>query len=175
MPKSLVLAAVQEALEKANGVVDRAVLILTKAARTHPKLYRALCDPYLDGIARDHLNAEVRQVRHRVSEAAEKLFNEPPLPRTKTGNITPPEHRERVRSYGRSVLMFWPLPGGRYLKDAASGDLSSGIEHYTKQANTETRYAAFLTAVRAGLHGKQRVADVFDEDKLNAIWKKAGL
>ena len=170
---TILYTAIQTALQAAEGVTDRAVPILITADRKSPKLYRELCDTYLEGICRDLCNAANRQRRSGVAAKADnpETAHEPPLPR-KDGRIKPPADAG-LRSYGSSVLMFFQLPGGLYLKDATGFDLDAAIEHYTKQARTETQRASFLAMVRQGVKDRQRVETAFDESALNTLWRKA--
>ena len=172
----ILIKALQDVLAQSHGVVDRAVPRLVQMAQNDPALYHEMADPYMPGIARDLLNLQVRDVRRRVKVKAEAQFSDPPLPRTASGNINRPSHGERLREYGRSVLMFWQLPGGKYLKDANRGDLDAAIAHYSKQVQTETCYINFLRPLMRRVRTEaQRVGQMYTEDEINELWKAAGL
>jgi len=158
----LLPAAIEATLAAAFGVIEDAVPILIKAALKSPKLYRELTEPQLQRIAYDVLRQESRAQRRIIVEVASTPV---------TGdNRRPGRLPPSIQEYGEeNILCFLSLPGAGYLKDANRPQRLAAIEHYTKQAATETRLATFLTAVdkRAG---NRITRTVLNGAQLQKIW-----
>lgn len=101
-----------------------------------------------------------------------------------TKGVVPPtrsfeqaEARRRVRGsiIGTALLNFpLPTPGNKLLRNANAEEVYEAAMHYRGSATNALRHASWLSAVAAKLPKGKVVSDVFDNRKLNALYRNTG-
>lgn len=67
-----------------------------------------------------------------------------------------------------------PTPGNKLLRFANTDEVFEAAEHYRGTANNALKHAAWLSAVAKQLPKGKVVEDVFDNRRLNALYKNTG-
>lgn len=92
----------------------------------------------------------------------------------KTRGLTAQESiRRATRGATIMALLDFPLPtpGNKLLREANAAEVFEAAEHYRGTANNALKHAAWLSAVAKQLPKGKVVADVFDNRRLNALYK----
>ena len=144
--------AVQGA-ESVNDATDR----LLAMARGDASLMEAMMQPYARIAARTHVRYEMRDKRAKIwREQTVQPAND------RVGAL--------VRS-NMAMLMDFPLPGGKPLRDATRDEVSDAANSYRKQAVDMAQKSAWLKLVAENVPKGKTVGETLDELSL-ALFKE---
>lgn len=141
------------ALREADNDVVQAAQLMEGTINADERKYRMLMDPLVASACYTAVSQVVRASRGRAWTAP---------------NYTAGGNGSRVKLLSAGNLMMFPLPGGKYLRDANKAEVVAGAAFYEKQGRDMTLKSRFLSRVAEKL-GDRTVAAEFTEESLREL------
>ena len=151
------------ALDKFNGKIDPAVSYLRSQIINDPVLLESVLLEAIEVAVEDCVRAEHRHDRETIVKVA---WDRSILVDSSKRMAA------RVLADVRYTLLNFPLDGGLKLKDATKDQIQRTADRYQGTATDADFKFRFLAAVAKPMKVGQKAIDVYDDDKLQAVWNK---
>jgi hypothetical protein len=148
-------------LSDADGDVQSATEALVKVIKKDPQLYRALMDP----LVREACYSKVREI---CRSNRQSVWN--------TSQPTPVTGQQAISALAqatRSMLLNFPLPGGKALGDATRAEVETASREYLTNGKNMVVKGRWLAAVARLVPRNCVVRQKLTEQKLQSLKSKA--
>lgn len=157
-PKKLTLASVaRDALESADGDVQKGVKIMAARVRKNRALFMLLMDPLTDSACYSEIRGICKTDRREIWTAPNY---------SKSGNGA------RVKELAAGNLLMFQLPGGKLLGDARREEVEKAAHFYGEQADDMGHKARWLRNIAERVTGDKLVRQVLSDAQLRAMQAK---
>jgi len=147
-------------LERCKGDVQAATTELTNTIGSHPILYKTLMDPLLREACYNLIRGVCRANRRAIWHT--------PQPSVSTAK----QNVGVLAKATRTSLLYYPLHGGLFLKDAFKADVLNTVHYNETQGKDMLVKARWLTLVAERLPDNKKVGEVLTEKQLAALKTK---
>lgn len=164
-----------EALARANGDWDKAMLILRTMVIDDRMAYERLIEPLIE----DGLWTAIRNAAHKQRRSMRRqMVADPPvsLPiraEQRTVTVRPVPNPDRgaagLIAMVERTLHDYPLPGGKRMGDATPTDILDTATYYRRAESTNRREARWFELIHEAMHGGSCVEKVLPVGMLERL------
>lgn len=166
----------REALERADGNWERALVVLRTIVVEDRQIYERLIDPLIDDGLWTAIRKAANQERQSITSAVRAL-NPPPAGRSDAILSRPAPNPDRglagLDAMAERTLYDLPMPGGKRLGEATPADILAAIDFYRAQVRGNAIQLRRYELIRDALGEGSSVERVVPLTYLQRLWMQA--